>query len=593
MAKLTEKFKNSIRSGVFGSKTETNTSPAKENTNAVIRIISKNFIMLPGIARDLNVTKRNIQKLVELEGGKPSLGPDAHFLKEEEREAKLEVELEKARPTPIKKSSTKIQKLKEKFSSGNILQSLKKFIQLGILFTFISYNFGEAIKDWSKGLWESIKQNFDDFVLDIREWFNEIVQPIIDEVKNFVEDWIIRPISGFFEKLGSFVKSYFEFWHGLITEPIETMKQTWEKFMSLVSAVKDKFFELKDKLVGFFGISETKEEKQARLARETKRAEVKKQEQLAKKAKDEVEEKRIRERAEKQKQEREKTKQQIQQERAGIGAAPTPVATEAPKTKVSPAETKSAKIGSETGKQAMLNEMNNAKITDPAARASIMAQVGHESGNFTRLSENLNYKSTTLMKLFPKKFAGAEDAQQVASGGPVKVAERIYGGRMGNAPEGSGEGFEYRGRGFIQLTGKQNYTRFGYASNPDELTNPRSAAESAIKYMMGYKGDWSNIKAVTKFVNGGYIGLEDRAKHFQEYLNDPLITNVGASTTSASGSSVSSSSAALASNQRQQAKSQTPVVINAPVTNNNVVNTTKVAGTQKSDTGQKVVFRSV
>ena len=266
--------------------------------------------------------------------------------------------------------------------------------------------------------------------------------------------------------------------------------------------------------------------------------------------------------------------------KAAAPSAPSPAA-KAP----SPSDTKSSKIGSESGKKSMLKAMDDAKITDPTARAQIMAQVGHESGNFTTLSENLNYKAATLMKLFPKKFSGPDDAAAVAAGGPMKVAERLYAGRMGNAPEGGGEGFMYRGRGFIQLTGKQNYTKFGYASNPDDVSKPEAAADTAIKYMMGYKGDWSDIKKVTKFVNGGFIGLEDRAKHFQEYLNDPSITKVGAATSAPSGGGMASASTSLAQGQREQQKPQTPVVVNAPTNNTTVVNRTQVAAAKCQDTG--------
>jgi len=191
------------------------------------------------------------------------------------------------------------------------------------------------------------------------------------------------------------------------------------------------------------------------------------------------------------------------------------------------AESKPVKVSSEQGKNAMVKAMDDAKITDATERAAIMAQVSHESGGFSTLSENLNYKAPTLLKLFPKKFASAEDAQQVAAGGPQSVAERIYGGRMGNAPEGSGDGFKYRGRGFIQLTGKQNYTRFGLAANPNMVSNIKQAADTAIKYMAGFKGSWDDIKSVTKFVNGGYIGLEDRQKQYQAFLNDPSVTKAG------------------------------------------------------------------
>jgi hypothetical protein len=193
------------------------------------------------------------------------------------------------------------------------------------------------------------------------------------------------------------------------------------------------------------------------------------------------------------------------------------------------------------------------------------------------LSENLNYKAPTLLKLFPKKFSGPDDAEQVASGGPEAVAERIYGGRMGNAPEGSGDGFEYRGRGFIQLTGKNNYKIFGYDGNPDELTKPGSAAESAIKFMRGYKGDWSDITSVTKFVNGGTNGLADREEYFHSFLNDPTITKIDTIASTPSGGSVATASNEVSLGQRQQAKSQTPMIVNAPTTNN-----TKVVNNQSA-----------
>jgi putative chitinase len=244
----------------------------------------------------------------------------------------------------------------------------------------------------------------------------------------------------------------------------------------------------------------------------------------------------------------------------------------------------------------MISEMDKNKITDPTARAAIMAQVGHESGNFTTLSENLNYKSSTLLKLFPKKFSSPDDAQKVSSGGAQSVAERIYGGRMGNAPEGSGEGFLYRGRGFIQLTGKQNYTRFGYSSNPEDVSKPQTAAESAIKFMKGYKGDWSDVKAVTKFVNGGYIGLEDRMKHFEEYLKDPKITKSDAIVASAAptvGESVAKSSVEVSSGQRQQQKPTTPIIVNNTTVNNNTTTKNQVRHFEEErNTGNDVAMRA-
>jgi hypothetical protein len=111
-------------------------------------------------------------------------------------------------------------------------------------------------------------------------------------------------------------------------------------------------------------------------------------------------------------------------------------------------DAKPAKISENAGKRAMVQALDKAKIYDPVARAAIMAQVATESGGFRVLSENLNYRAGTLTKIWPRKFP-AGDAQDVAAGGPARVAERVYSSRMGNGPEGSGDAWNYRGRGFI------------------------------------------------------------------------------------------------------------------------------------------------
>lgn len=240
--------------------------------------------------------------------------------------------------------------------------------------------------------------------------------------------------------------------------------------------------------------------------------------------------------------------------------APLPEpAKEEKKPTPSTADTKPKNLSTAEGEKVMIAEMNKQGIKDSTMRAAIMAQVGHESGNFTRLSENLYYSASGLLKTF-KKYFPTEDMAKEYQKNPQKIADRVYGGRMGNKPEGSGEGFLYRGRGFIQLTGKNNYKKFGYISDPDALLNPEKAAEGAIKYMLPYKGAWDDIKKVTQFVNGGYIGLDDRQKHFQAYLNDPKII----------GSDISASSSSVAKDQREQSKPQNPTVVNAHTTNNNV-----------------------
>ena len=244
--------------------------------------------------------------------------------------------------------------------------------------------------------------------------------------------------------------------------------------------------------------------------------------------------------------------------------------------KPSPSDTKPVKISAQQGKQAMLKALDQYKVQDPTARAAIMAQVGHESGNFTTLSENLNYSSSGLMSIFKKYFPDTSTADQYAKN-PVKIADRVYGGRMGNAPEGSGEGFKYRGRGFIQLTGKSNYQKYGVLNNPDSVSEIDTAADTAMKYMLNYKGDWSDVVKVTKYVNGGTIGLKDRQDHYVAYLNDPSITTPQIMTTTPStGVQTAMISADVGSAKKQQS---TQVVYNI---NNSTSTAVKVGAPQLS-----------
>ena len=246
--------------------------------------------------------------------------------------------------------------------------------------------------------------------------------------------------------------------------------------------------------------------------------------------------------------------------------------------KPAPSDTKPVKISAQQGKQAMLKALDKYKVQDPTARAAIMAQVGHESGNFTTLSENLNYSSSGLMSIFKKYFPDTETANQYAKN-PVKIADRVYGGRMGNAPEGSGEGFKYRGRGFIQLTGKSNYQKYGVINNPDSVSEVDTAADTAMKYMLNYKGDWSDVVKVTKYVNGGTIGLKDRQDHYAAYLNDPSITTPQIMTTTPStGVQTAMVSADVGSAKKQQSGQTTYNI------NNSTSTAIKVGAPQGSST---------
>lgn len=166
------------------------------------------------------------------------------------------------------------------------------------------------------------------------------------------------------------------------------------------------------------------------------------------------------------------------------------------------------------------------KIDTPLKLAHFLAQCGHESGGFKLTQENLNYSADGLKKIFPKYFPG--NLSESYARNPEKIAAKVYGGRMGNGSEETKEGWKFRGRGFIQLTGKNNYTEFGKAINEDVLSNPDvvaskypllSAAWFFSKNCLHKCVDASDatVTSVTKCVNGGTIGLADRLKHFKEY----------------------------------------------------------------------------
>lgn len=169
-------------------------------------------------------------------------------------------------------------------------------------------------------------------------------------------------------------------------------------------------------------------------------------------------------------------------------------------------------------------------IDTPERIAAFIAQCAHESGEFSTLKENLNYRWETLRKLFPKYFPTDELARAYASK-PNKqeaIANRIYANRMGNGPEESGDGFRYRGRGLIQLTGKENYSWFAASLEitveeaADYLETFEGAVQSACWYWesnnLNRFADVGEIKGLTRAINGGYIGLEDRIKHYKHAL---------------------------------------------------------------------------
>jgi putative chitinase len=168
-------------------------------------------------------------------------------------------------------------------------------------------------------------------------------------------------------------------------------------------------------------------------------------------------------------------------------------------------------------------------ITTPLRLAHFLAQCGHESGGFKAVRENLNYSGKGLMGIFKKYFPTATLATAYERQ-PEKIANRVYASRMGNGAEASGDGYKFRGRGYIQLTGKENYTRFdatvpeNIVADPDLVATKYPLASAAFFFNSNKlwticdKGATPEVvTAVTKRVNGGTIGLTDRVKHFNEY----------------------------------------------------------------------------
>ena len=168
------------------------------------------------------------------------------------------------------------------------------------------------------------------------------------------------------------------------------------------------------------------------------------------------------------------------------------------------------------------------EINTPLRVAAFLAQCAHESGNFKFLTENLNYRWESLRKVFPRYFPTDELAQQYARQ-PEKIANRVYANRMGNGDEASGDGWRYRGRGLIQLTGKDNYFWFAQSIDtpiedvPAYLETFEGAIQSACWFWETNKlnqwADQKDILTLTKRINGGTIGLEDRKKHYAHALH--------------------------------------------------------------------------
>jgi len=165
-------------------------------------------------------------------------------------------------------------------------------------------------------------------------------------------------------------------------------------------------------------------------------------------------------------------------------------------------------------------------INTPQRLAAFLAQCGHESGGFTAIKENLNYQAASLCRVWPRYF-NADNANDYAHN-QEKIANRAYGGRMGNGDEASGDGYRFCGRGLIQLTGRSNYQAFADSIQedinnlPDYLATFEGCVQSACWFWeannLNKWADEGNIEQMTKIINGGTLGIEDRTARYKKAL---------------------------------------------------------------------------
>jgi phage-related protein len=255
--KITESLSASIKEKVFGvvkSKASSGESP-----DALLKVISKNFMAMSAMARDMNVASQNIKELVRVMGGKPSDKEDkvaGSGLTADERERKLAVELEKdkqkegpKKPSLVSKlgkkaldkfKSTKVgqkvtdkfAELKKAFNPAKIFKALKKYLVIGALIGVVFVAFKDTFVEWATGLFDAIKTKFDEFTASIGQWFQDTIQPIIDKAKELIKP-IIDAVSGFITKIGDWFKEKFELIKGIFENPLNFIKKIIDKVFVL------------------------------------------------------------------------------------------------------------------------------------------------------------------------------------------------------------------------------------------------------------------------------------------------------------------------------------------------------------------------
>jgi predicted chitinase len=645
---LLSSMKKTFSSSSGSSKVISAKKSSGNNITTDLRIIAKNFLVLPNIARDISVARRNFDILVQKEGGKPAKSADKFFMREGEKERALESERERGRrkvqavPTPKKQDERGIISKVIGAIVAGILVAIVGVFALGDIIASFFKSIGETLSDavdffkgFAKRFAAGAKEIFDKIFESIKTFYEETIQPIVDEIKSFFNKIInvvvdfLRPITDWisskFNSIVEFLQPVFTVLGNIfnkITEKIQSLRNTYNSMVNKVKGVLTGDKDKKEKPVDDSAEKKKFERQQAEAERqETERVrKLEKEKQYT--GDDEIVRARLGlpSKTETMRREEAKKREDVEKGKPTLAEAPTPTPppspTPAPSIPSAPSPTKAEPGAAPTGPTAIptgsaaeqiITELNNAGISSKRAQANILAQVAKES-NFKPINENLDkWTAATLFRLYgppgasyenkgkpdavpPHKnkvrFPTWESAIELAKKGAEAIGDVVYGGRMGN--QQAGDGYKYRGRGYIQLTGKDAYEKLGKAlgidlvSDPDKVNDPSIAAKIVPAFFLKFKGkrpeDLEDINKVNKLVGAAdpksVTARVSLASSFEAKL--------------ASGESIGSSSSQVASGQRQQAKPQTPVIVNAPTNNNTVINKTQTASAPKKDTASNL-----
>ena len=522
-------------------------------------LAAKNFLLLPGIARDLNEAVQSIIGIVKQKGGEAKEGPDEKFIAEqdyktaEKLKAPTAVTEEKAPKkkgilgtlmdnilNPKKMIQNMMKGFRKLLSPKNIMKVLGKIALPVLIVSTIWVAISSAFEKWKEtgSIWEAYKEAVGSVVefLTLGLIDKETIKNLYQGAADFLMP-VIKPIQEFFGKFSDWVGDKFNSvlkLFGIDIKPKEAPKETPQKEQVATADI------LKGK--------QSDKEKDA----QQKAADL-----LSKPVTLPAE--------------APPPKPEVQP------AAPTPTLL-APK----PAPAAPAKVPSKeekplevSGVQAtIVKSLNESGVTSPKAHANVLATVKAES-NFKVQSENLNYSSPQrIQDVFGKRRIPSVEFAQPLVNNPEGLANEVYKTTDGNSAPG--DGFKYRGRGFIQHTGKNQYAAISkfvgvdVLSNPDSLNSPEVAAKAIPWFLLSYKGlkpeDVENMSKVNKAI--AFADPTGKKAAAREASSQQIYAAMSSGPT---GSQVATASNEVSSGQRQQAKSQTPMIINTPTTNNTKV----------------------